>query len=341
MMEQLPPFATGVTLNLKELLYYKSHTVHWQPPNKSLWSQLNGSHNSNHKGRGMNFAEVRQYQAGDDIRSIDWRVTARTGKAHTKLFTEEREQPVILYLDLSASMRFGSQLLFKSVQCAHFASLLSWLTVEQKDRIGAVIDMGDRLVEIKPTARQQGALNISHQLMQLNNEAMLQVQALQQGKARKEDVVSSKDELPFQTVLQTMHRICPKGSDIIFVSDFNRIRLEDKPLLNQLRQHNRLQFVHIFDPLEMGNTAFRGSEYVTNGQQTRWLNFGQKNTRNQLKNRYIEHLNLLEKIAKNLAIPMRSISCAEPLLNQLNSIQKAGSPLSSNSTHSSLGSINE
>lgn len=324
MMEQkLPPFSTGVGLSLKELLYYKSHTVHWQPPSKSLWSQLNGSHTSRQKGRGMNFSEVRQYQAGDDIRSIDWRVTARTGKAHTKLFTEEREQPVILYLDLSASMRFGSQLLFKTVQCAHLASLLSWLAVEQKDRIGAVIDMGDRLIELKPTARQQGALHISHQLVELNNEAIKQLQAQQQTNTKP------AQELPFQQVLQTLHRMCPKGSDIVFISDFKRLTLDGKPLLNQLRQHNRLQFIHIFDPLEMGNTDFRGSEYVSNGEQTRWLNFGQKNTRTQLKNRYIEHLNQIEKICKSLAIPMRSLSCSEPLLSQLGA-PSSSAPISGN-----------
>lgn len=310
MMEQkLPPFATGVQLCLKELLHYKSHTVHWQPPSKSIWSQLNGSHQSHQKGRGMNFSEVRQYQAGDDIRSIDWRVTARTGKAHTKLFIEEREQPVILYLDLSRSMRFGSQLLFKSVQCAHLASLLSWLTVEQKDRIGALIDMGDRLIELKPTARQQGALHISHQLVQLNNEAIQQLQ--------EQNTSKTHIELPFNHALQTLHRMCPKGSDIIFISDFQRLTEKSKPLLNQLRQHNRMQFVHIFDPLEMGNTHFRSSEYVTNGQQTRWLNFGLKNTRQQLENRYMMHLNQLNKICKNMAIPIRSLSCAELLLTQL------------------------
>ena len=321
--QKLPPFTTGVELSLKELLYYKSHTVNWQPPNKSLWSQLNGSHASNQKGRGMNFSEVRQYQAGDDIRSIDWRVTARTGKAHTKLFTEEREQPVILYLNLSASMRFGSQLLFKTVQCAHLASLLSWLTVEQKDRIGALIDMGDRLIELKPTARQQGALHISHQLVELNN------QAIQQLKAPQQTGIKNPKMLPFQQVLQTLHRMSPKGSDIVFISDFKRLNLDGKPLLNQLRQHNRLQFIHIFDPLEMGNTDFRGSEYVTNGEQTRWLNFGQKNTRTQLKKRYIEHLNQIEKICKSLAIPMRSISCSEPLLSQLGA-PSSSAPISGN-----------
>ncbi len=102
----LPPHSDGVNVCLAELLQYKNQAVRWLAPAKSIWSQLNGHHQSRHKGRGMNFSEVRPYQAGDDIRSIDWRVTARTGKTHTKLFTEEREQPIMLFIDLSASMQF-------------------------------------------------------------------------------------------------------------------------------------------------------------------------------------------------------------------------------------------
>ena len=86
MTSQLPNHSDGVTLNLDELLQYKAQSVRWLPPAKSLWSQLNGQHDSNRKGRGMNFSEVRQYQAGDDIRSIDWRVTASRQGAYQTVF---------------------------------------------------------------------------------------------------------------------------------------------------------------------------------------------------------------------------------------------------------------
>lgn len=145
-LHHLPPHANGVTLSLEELLPYQQQSVRWLPPARSLWTQMSGQHQSRSLGRGMDFAEVRQYQPGDDIRAIDWRVTARTGKPHTKLFTEEREKPVVLYIDLSASMQFGSQLMLKSVQAAHVASLISWLSVAQKrsrwcgDRLGQQAD---------------------------------------------------------------------------------------------------------------------------------------------------------------------------------------------------------
>ena len=94
MSNNLPPYSDGVNLTLDELLYYKQQSIRWLPPAKSLWSQMLGQHQSRRLGRGMDFSEVRQYQTGDDIRAIDWRVTARTGKPHTKLFSEEKEKPL-------------------------------------------------------------------------------------------------------------------------------------------------------------------------------------------------------------------------------------------------------
>ena len=208
MNNQLPNHSDGVTLNLDELLQYKAQSVRWLPPAKSLWSQLNGQHESNRKGRGMNFSEVRQYQAGDDIRSIDWRVTARTGKAHTKLFSEEREQPVILFLDLSSSMIFGSTLLLKSVQLAHFASQLCWLTVAQKDRIGAVIDTGQEIIEIKPSASNHAPLRILQKVIEINNAALTNQ--------------DNHNDTTLEHGLKSLHQLCPKGSDIIMLSDFVR-----------------------------------------------------------------------------------------------------------------------
>ena len=97
-----------------------------------LAQRVAGSHAAVHasrfRGRGVDYAESRVYQPGDDIRQMDWRVTARTGRPHTKLFTEERERSVLVVLNCNPSMRFGTRLRFKSVQAARAAALLAWAT---------------------------------------------------------------------------------------------------------------------------------------------------------------------------------------------------------------------
>ena len=102
-----------------------------------------GNVRTRYKGRGMSFAEVRPYQAGDDIRCIDWRVTARTGKTHTKVYREERERPVLLWVDYRKPMFFGTRNSFKSVVAAKTAALLAWSTAQHGDRLGG-LDGGKR-----------------------------------------------------------------------------------------------------------------------------------------------------------------------------------------------------
>ncbi|SJL84462.1 DUF58 domain-containing protein [Vibrio palustris] len=303
MTDTLPEHADGVHLCVDELLPYRLHTPRWLPPAKSLWSQLLGQHQSKQLGRGMDFAEVRQYQPGDDIRSIDWRVMARTGKPHTKLFTEEREKPTILYIDLSSSMQFGSSLMLKSVQASHVASILSWLAVGEHDRVGAVIDTGVTLIEIKPVSRQKGPLQIIAQLVKGQESAL---KSIASGSAHS-----------MENGLQALHRLCPKGCDVIVISDFIRYDTSLKPLLGQINRRNRLKFIHIYDPLEVGDTRFRGAEWVSNGKDTRWLNFSALNTRNGIKKAFESHQEKLELLCQSMGIDYRSISSGTPLLKQL------------------------
>ncbi|MBM4247174.1 MAG: DUF58 domain-containing protein, partial [Deltaproteobacteria bacterium] len=98
-----------------------------------------GAYASAHRGRGMEFDETRQYQAGDDVRAIDWRVTARTGRVHTKLFHEERERPVLLLVDQRPHMRFGTRDAFKSVVAARAAATVAWAARDRGDRVGGLI----------------------------------------------------------------------------------------------------------------------------------------------------------------------------------------------------------
>lgn len=308
----LPAFSDGVTLNLKELLHYRNQSVRWLPPAKSLWTHLNGVHQSVHKGRGMDFSEVRLYQAGDDIRSIDWRVTARTGKTHTKLYTEEKEQSRILFIDLTPSMYFGSQLLLKSVQAMHLASLLAWLAVNQGDRIGALILVGDKMIEVRPKARERGALALLNSL--LKGHAYLE-QIMQTGQMPSSD---------YDKALRHLNRVCPKGSELIFISDFYtllganvQLSVQHKMLITRLNSHNLVRFISIFDPLEQGETQYRGSEYVTDHQRIAWIDFSKSDNKNVMAQDFLQKQDVIQKLATSYQAPFYQISSGMPLINQL------------------------
>ena len=303
MDKQLSPYSDGVNLCLEELLYFKQHAIHWLPPTRSLWSQVLGHHQSKQLGRGMDFTEVRQYQAGDDVRSIDWRVTARTGKPHTKLFTEEREKPIIIYIDLSMSMRFGSKLMFKSVLASQMASLIAWISIAQKDRVGAVIDTGNQLTELKPSSRNQGPLTLIQNLVKLHQKELY--------------TTPKTAQLDMSQGLNALNRLCPKGSEVVIVSDFLRFSEQNQLLISRLRSHNQVRLVQISDPLEAGITDYRGVEQVSDKRSTMWVDFSSRNVRNQIAPAFESKQHELKSLSLSHGLSFTCLSTQQSLLQQL------------------------
>ena len=164
-------YSNGIDLSMQELLQYqnKSRLIDLAGK-KNIQGKQAGNYLSRSKGRGMEFDEVRHYQTGDDVRAIDWRVTARTGTTHTKLFREEIERPVLVATDLSQNMHFGSKLLFKSVQGAHLAALIAWHAKIRGDRLGGLVFCDEQHIELKPRSRKAGVLHYLHALTTLNNQ---------------------------------------------------------------------------------------------------------------------------------------------------------------------------
>ena len=114
---------------------------------------------SNLRGRGMEYAESREYAQGDDARHIDWRLTARSGRTHTKLFQAERERLTLVVADTSPSLYFGTRMRFKSVQAARAAALAAWVAVRDGDRIAALRGT-DGEAPVAPAAGPRGALRV-------------------------------------------------------------------------------------------------------------------------------------------------------------------------------------
>ena len=136
--------------------------LHVKGPSRA---RLLGAHRGVQRGRGLEFEEVRPYVPGDDARSIDWRVSARRGRLHTKLYREERERPVWLLVDLQPGMFFASRTQLKSALAVRAAALLAWIATLGGDRVGAVIANGVETVCLAPRAREAGVLTVINALL--------------------------------------------------------------------------------------------------------------------------------------------------------------------------------
>ncbi len=195
-----------------------------------------GAYVSHFRGRGMEFDESRPYQPGDDPRSIDWRVTARSTTAYTKLFREERERPVLVVVDLRANMHFATRGCFKSVNAARAAALLSWAAHHRGDRLGGLI-FGDNVHrELKPRLGRQAALRFVHALAEHPDW---------QTRDSADD-----GEPPLTMAMSALRRVARPGSLVVVLSDFQGLSLKAQSYLSSVARHNEVLAIRLHDPFE-------------------------------------------------------------------------------------------
>ncbi|WP_171180453.1 DUF58 domain-containing protein [Ruegeria sp. HKCCD8929] len=203
-------------------------------PRQPARSVLNGRHASRLRGRGLNFEELRSYLPGDDVRSIDWKVTARTGEPYVRVMTEERDRPALIVVDQRMSMFFGSTHNMKSVTAAEAAALSAYRIFDQGDRVGGIIFTDDRIAEIRP-ARSRAALSRFIAVLAAANAQL-------HADAPKVDPIRLTD------VLRSVARIAPRDHLFIVLSDFDVIDAETERLVSGLSRRNDLVIGLVTDP---------------------------------------------------------------------------------------------
>lgn len=256
-----------------------------------------GKHFSRFRGRGMDYAESRNYQAGDDIRHMDWRVTARAGKPHSKLFQEERERPIVLLLDFSPSLFFGSRKMLKSVVAARVAALLGWAAVHHGDRVGGLLFNGDHK-ELPPKNSHKGVLNLIRQLIKYSDP--------------RQGITATQHPDQFNQALKRLRRIARPGSLVFLISDFYSLDPHSEHSLQRLRQHCDLVAIQMLDPLE--KTAPPAGRYgVTNGQRQGLLNTASARGRDQYKDYFTRHHQQLADTMRRHKIPLLPISTEDDI----------------------------
>jgi len=271
-------------------------------PTHPVYSILAGGHASKLRGRGLDFEEVRQYIPGDDIRNIDWRVTARTGKTHSKVFNEEKERPTFIVLDQSSWMFFGSQRFVKSVSAAHAAALSAFYTLKRGDRAGGII------------FNEEGSDFISPR----RNKELLQY-FLQCIVNRNKGLPLRKEIKPNTALLNDMlHKTASSVTHdyvITIISDFSMIDGESKELLQNMSYHNDVILVHIYDRLE--EALPDGKLVLTDGKlQIGWNNQKRSWGTNYRKN-FTEMRKRLKEEFRHTRIPIVFFNTSIPIEDQV------------------------
>ena len=280
------------SVSLRELIQLKPAGEMIKLSTPRVRAYAAGGHLSPFKGRGVEFDESRPYQEGDDLRTIDWRVTARTGKAHTKVFREERNRPVILWLDLRASMMFATRGAYKSVLAARAAGLIAWSAIANGDQLGGLVFSGSGHDEQRPRLGRRTALR----LLQLiaSNRAW-------------EVSTTEADSGAGLHALKRLTRVARPGSLVFLFSDFIGLDREFERLLMEVASHCDVQLLHLFDPVE-AELPPPGEYRIQLDRRVHTVNMTDMTLRDRYKEAFEQRRAKLEHLARLPGV--RLIPCA-------------------------------
>ncbi len=280
----------GIHITLDELIHARllAQRLRLAPRNVAR-AQRGGAHLSHFRGRGIDFDEVRVYQPGDDIRSMDWRVTARTGRPHAKVFREERERPVLFAVDLGPSMQFGTRVAFKSVTAAKVAAFWAWCAARHGDRVGGVLLRNQRSVDCKPRGGHAGVLRLLNAL------------------AEPVVLSTSAPEAGVPQMLQRLRSVAHPGSLIVWISDFQGVNATHESAFSELRHHSELVAVQIYDDLE-AQLPPPGRYSVSDGQRSLAFDAADPALRQAYQQRYAQHTQELQAMLNVLSIRLLRIA---------------------------------
>jgi uncharacterized protein (DUF58 family) len=259
----------------------------------------NGNYLSRVRGRGMDFAEVREYQPGDDMRIMDWRVTARTGHPHSKIYEEERERPIFFIIDYSASMFFGTRNTYKSVLAAKTAAILAWSATLQNNKIGAIIFSGEEHLELPARGSEQGVLPL--------------LKAFADTPAPFHYTQQSGD---LARALKKLRHLARTGSLIIILSDFYTLNDQSTPQISALSVQHDVIAGFIYDPLE-ANPPPANYYAATNGENTITFNTRSEPLCDAYRQYFLERKDKLKKICDQYKISLLSLGTHQPILDNL------------------------
>ena len=295
-----------VSVSLKTLIDLAKQATRINLHHAQNRSQQSGGYVSRFKGRGMEFDETRLYQPGDDIRSIDWRVTARTGKTHTKVFREERERPVFISVDDRLTMQFATRGVFKSVLAAKLAGLLAWAAEYHGDRIGGQIFSELECRELKPQNGRHAVLRFLSAIVGKTNLTS----------SINELGTTALPKITLEQVLARLAQHARPGSLVYVISDFRGINEQTETYLAKLAQHCEVVLIFIYDPLE-SSLPTKGRYRFTNNERDVVIDTSDEQRLKNFQQLFTLRLQRIESLAKKRGLTFIKCSTSEDPLQCL------------------------
>lgn len=272
-------------------------------PRQPSGSVLNGRHASRLRGRGLNFEEMRDYLPGDDIRSIDWKATARTGSPHVRVFTEERDRPAVLVVDQRMSMFFGSRLNMKSVTAAEAAAIAAFRIFAAGDRVGGIVFDDERQVDFVPQRSERTIFALLDAMATMNA-------------GLNADRIAAASEGSLNRVLGDVSRIAHHDHLVLVFSDFDGIDETTHRRLSGIATHNDLVLVLVYDPLSE-QIAPGAREVIGDGAMQAQVNLGSDSTRSRIGAFTKERLATIIDWQKAINLSVLPLSAGEETLPQI------------------------
>jgi uncharacterized protein (DUF58 family) len=290
----------GTRLELEELIRLRAAARGLElGARRQALSVQSGGYLSAYRGRGLEFDEVRAYQEFDDARTIDWRVTARRGRPHTKLFREERERPVLLLADLHPGMHFGSRRQFKSVLAGQLAALLGWAAIRAGNRVGGLVHGVEGHREIQPAPREKGLLPLLR--------TMVRLQPLMPG-----PLVPGRTD----PALARLARLVHPGSLVFLLSDFRELGEEADKHLGALARHNDVIAGFLYDPLEASPPP-AGRYRMGSGTRRLVMDTGQSQVMEQWSSQFEQHRESVRSLCRRHRVHCMTVATSDRPLQAL------------------------
>lgn len=281
-------------------------------PKQPSASVLNGRHASRLRGRGLNFEEMRDYLPGDDIRSIDWKATARTGSPHVRVFTEERDRPALLVVDQRMSMFFGSKLNMKSVSAAEAAAIAAFRILGQGDRVGGIVFDDEQRLDFKPQRSRRAVFALLEAVARLNNDLHAD-RAVQDQPGKLNDVLRGAARLAHHDHL------------IVVISDFSGIDGATRQHLSNMARHNDVVLMHVYDPAALNMQA--DAKAVTgDARQQAEIDLRSETVRQNLREFGKQRLQRIRNWQDEINLSVVPLSAGEETLPQIRRLLASAAP---------------